>query len=159
MSINQDYVSRRQTILPSSLLNIRAECLIKTYELFPLGGKRNHVLYASSTEMIADRIIEGNVPRMSGMGFAVISDEAINLNIWGDDNPSIVHPTIYVPHRKSDGEYRFEKQQDISRLGAYCVWEARILGHEAEAWLTFLRSPQNDVALNVYLKNRIKGTF
>ena len=155
MSINPEYIARQHHIVPSMLLHPDLDCHIKTYELFPVGTPVNPILITDSLDMIAEKFLSGSVSRRSGVGFAIISDDLININIWGSETPSLIHQTPYTSRERSNGHFVFQRQQDISQLGSYCIWESKILAHEAGAWLEYLRSPKTPADLTSYLDKKL----
>lgn len=136
---------------------------IKTYSLSLV----DNPLQPSEVEALRSDLIErleDTTPSLfSGLGFAVISRDFINCNMWGNyepprDYPSLPHPLLYVVHgSKNVAHRRLEKQQDITRAGSYCFWEQEILLHEGRALRAFLKSDRSEAELQKFLNSYFEG--
>ncbi|MFA5856424.1 MAG: hypothetical protein WC867_03635 [Candidatus Pacearchaeota archaeon] len=90
----------------------------------------------SFKEFIRNELKEGKIDRKNGLGFAIFSDEVLNLSMFGDEFDSVLIPNIYFIKKDPDrpGYYNFKTRQDY--IGTGCLWEAKdIINFETDSYI------------------------
>lgn len=90
----------------------------------------------------------------SGLGFSIISEDALNIAVWNKGPQSTLGNSVF-------GFNNFNTQHissiDIGEEGSFCVWELGIVAHERGAWKRFLSSRRRKADKKRYLKDTIEG--
>jgi len=106
-------------------------------------------------KFLKDEILTEKIEPLTGMGFAIISDDMLDVAVWDNENPIVLKNRIYTYQLKASG---LETElQDINKIGAFCVWELGIVNHERNAWMNYLQSGKTVNDKQVYLENVIEG--
>jgi len=87
----------------------------------------------------------------SGLGFAILSKNRINVVRWGRKNPFVLKSDIYV-----FGEMPAE---DIKKVGVmpFCLCELGIVDYERNAWIKYFKSARTADDKREYMNFFFKG--
>ncbi len=104
----------------------------------------------------------GSIDRKIGLGFLILSEGVLNVNIWGGDYPSIITPNIYTFGESGilNQNFSLKKAEEVGAYCAWeadCAWEAEIVGHEAKAWREYMFSKRTEVDKLLYIRNLYSG--
>jgi hypothetical protein len=121
-----------------------SEFAVKLYEMFKVGFKRPRKFSKENYyNTVYDKIISGEVDKRSGIGFAILSEEALNISMWGKakeyslvQDISRIFSTRFFFYTKDFPNNLKKLNQGAS--GSYSIYEAEILAHEAKAWKQYL---------------------
>lgn len=95
----------------------------------------------------------GDNPILSGLGFAILSDDMLNLAVWDSKHPIVLKNSLY----EYAGGFRTPNSLDIRHEGCFCIWELGIVAHERDAWKKYLASERTEQDKRAYLKNFFRG--
>ena len=158
-----EYQLKQQRVRPVGFvtkgLETRPDVILKLYEMAKAGED-----FYSNTQVgnIRDFVRSkfgfgrGELDRLSGIGFAIISKGMVNVARWGID-------ILYLPVNRL---YEFKEMSpplttfrvvNSDKEGAFCGWEIGIVDFETKRWFEFLRSPRKDDDKRRYLEARIEG--
>lgn len=104
--------------------------------------------------------LENQLNFHSGLGFAILSEDILNISLWGREVPSVIHPNLYqFPNLASLTEIspRTLRRSSSDELGAFCIYEAGILQQERVFWRKFLESKRKDSDKQRYLEHHAFG--
>ncbi len=152
------YTPRQMAVKTHGLIT-SPELVMKLYTMLPKGseaqdGDIKESNIDSAKRFLLDRIGEGEIkPEMSGMGFAILSEDVLNATVWANDFPVLGINKVYF---FSEQDLSDAKKADPNKSGAYCAYEARILAYEAEKWLAYLKSPMQESDKAAYLESGLE---
>ncbi|MEM4230311.1 MAG: hypothetical protein QXF25_00310 [Candidatus Pacearchaeota archaeon] len=95
-------------------------------------------------------ITEGKIEPLSGMGFAIFSENRLNVSRWDSKQPLVVVNQVY----SYDGNFT---PINISEAGSFCIYELVIVASERAAWERFLRSHRDSEDKKRYLNSWFEG--
>ncbi len=164
-----DYVAVPQKVRAHSHIEVPSrKARLKLYTLMP---RDEHDLSDSALEVLAESIVNEisskRIDPLEGLGFAIVSPEIVNVNFWGGNYPSLLHPNIYTFDNKDldDAVVGIKKpsfelhRASVGQIGAYCCWEGVVVGHESRAWIDFLASSREEFDRERYLDNFFEGVI
>ena len=129
--------------------------VLKLYSLFvgqPFTEKRTENI----KRLLYNHISCAKIDPFSGLGFAVHSEDTLNIARWDTDIPHLLRNNVHHLKGKDRDEPTIHKA-DMNTEGAFCAWELFIAQHERDAWLKFLNSQRSDDDKRTYLHDVIQG--
>src|SRR3989344_1199900 len=105
-------------------------------------------------KLLKKKIEEGEITPLTGLGFAILSDDMLNVTRWDTKYPIVVRNKIYG---FEEGNVDSSQPLDINEVGSFCIWELGIVSHEKEAWKRFLTSQRKESDKRKYLQDIILG--
>lgn len=122
------------------------------YDAWPLPEARELV------RTIAQDKLTHHIPALhAGLGLAILSQGFLNLVLWDEKTPSIVHPHLYsLTPRKTHLRHTIRKE-DITKAGPFCMWEIGVIDRDRKYWKQFLTSPQTPADRETYLTTGFSG--
>lgn len=129
--------------------------VLKFYHMTAEGNPANfRETEEKAKRFVRDEVTNGRIERLSGLGFAILSDEMLNVAVWGAKN----FPYVPLNHLyQFDTGFTEIREVDIREYGAFSAWEKGIDAHEAGAWMRFLASPREYDDKVVYVHDIITG--
>ena len=120
---------------------------LKFYEMYLSGKPFDKNLIKQSTDFLHNEIKKGRIETYIGTGFAILSEDMLNVAIWDNEHPIVLKNQIYG--YKKD----FERAEllDMGDVGSFCIWELGIVNHERNAWKKFLESDKTEEEKLKYL--------
>jgi hypothetical protein len=121
---------------------------------------------ADAEKFITSEIVRGRISPETGLGFAILSKNMLNVVRWGKEYPIVAIQSLYqfnpmaqeqprAPGRK--GVFDSAEALDLNKVGSFCIWELGIAAHEKEAWKRFLASQRTNDDKKIYLDDTIRG--
>lgn len=104
-------------------------------------------------QLLKEHIDKGKISPLIGLGFAILSEDILNVARWDDEYPIVLKNQLYG----FDRSIKSAKPLDITDVGTFCIWELGIVNHEKEAWKKFLESTRRWFHKKEYLENFIQG--
>ena len=97
-----------------------------------------------SNHFLQQEIRDGRLEPLLGMGFAILSEDTLNVARWGwtAESPIVVKNKLYEHDFRSENGKTTEL--DIGKEGPFCIWELGIVGYEREAWRRYLDSERTN---------------
>jgi len=133
------------------------EAILKMYAMSDDGHAMDRDLVGESMSYI-QKLLSPNTPGalnpFSGLGFAILSHEYLNVARWDLEDPVLLHNQPY-----SFGKERpcvFSPLENMDD-GAFCAWELGVADVEKRAWLNYLRSRGTKKDKRVYLSTYEQG--
>ncbi len=111
-------------------------------------------------ETVRKRIDWSNLDTRLGMGFAILSNGFMNVNLWGGNEVYLLNQNLYALNRNElpllPGT--FLRRLNTDEEGVYCCFEGTILGHESESWARYTISREDEnTRRSQYLKDFFSG--
>ncbi|MEK6888674.1 MAG: hypothetical protein AABW80_01055 [Nanoarchaeota archaeon] len=133
---------------------------VKMYSMFEKGrpflsDDEERTLKGSVEEILLGEGRFSIEPKL-GIGFSIVSEDVLNISMWGGEYPSLINPNIFSWDERKVFLINLKRQR-IEDVGAYCAWEVAILAHESEAWRRFLRSAKEEKDIKIYLADIFSG--
>jgi len=104
-------------------------------------------------KILENKIDEGEIKPLIGLGFAILSEDMLNVARWDTEYPIVLKNQIYGFERSVDSL----EPLNINDVGSFCIWELGIINHEKEAWKKYLQSEKSELDKEGYIKNFIEG--
>ena len=139
---------------------VRNQSLVATpflvLKLYLMAGDKYSVpdFVRDAEKLLERKIEEGEITPLTGLGFAILSDDMLNVARWDTKYPIVVRNQIYG---FEEGNVNSSQLLDIDEVGSFCVWELGIVNHEKEAWKRFLTSQKKESDKRKYLQDIIMG--
>ena len=113
----------------------------------------------SAKSFIGQLLIHGKIEPKFGSGFAILSEDILNINMWEGDCPLLSNINIYsfsrrVPPNKPivDWEHQYEKS-----IKTPSALRDTIVGHEIKAWGEYMLSKRTKEDKSSYFDNVFSG--
>jgi hypothetical protein len=119
--------------------------MLRETETLPKNLKKN------MKKFITREIDSGNVEPKQGIGFAILSQGFMSINVWGRGN--VLFTTTYTV----EGSFPELSQKSLEKTGVACTWEIRIMNHEYTLWHEYLKTQMKPEDKRTYLQNFISG--
>ena len=147
---NVKYKHEPRGILSFSLVgNDSYGCMLKLYEMLKPGNTFDTgSLFEESYRFLNSKIKKGEIKKHSGLGFAILSEDMLNVARWDKDYPIVLRNDIYTFENYNIKDAKLE---DIDKVGAFCMWELKIVDFERLMWLRYLQSDRKDKDKKEYL--------
>jgi len=147
-----NFENPRRFAKPEGLIG-DSSLVLKLYNMYSQHGK-NPV--EESKEFLKEKIKRGEIEALSGLGFAILSKDMLNINRWDWRYPIVVKNEIWEYDPKI-GLLGTIERVNINETGPYCVWELGIVNHEKNAWLKYLDSKMMEEDKIRYINDFIEG--
>ncbi len=130
--------------------------VLKVYRMLPEHGTSYIDIFERQAyrDFLKREIKEGNIEPYLGLGFAIFSEDIVNVAMWDSTYPIVLQNQLY---RYENGNISTAKPLDIREDGSFCVHELGIVNHERNAWVEYLRSPKAEKDVKRYLSNVVEG--
>ncbi|MFH1439818.1 MAG: hypothetical protein ABIG89_04585 [Candidatus Woesearchaeota archaeon] len=102
-------------------------------------------------DFLISEIDNGHIHTEQGIGFAILSQGFLSVNLWGRGN------VLFTQTYTVEANYPELSREPLEKTGVACTWEARIMSHEYEMWHKYLMSPMQSEDKIRYLQNFIAG--
>jgi hypothetical protein len=94
---------------------------------------------------------------LSGMGFAILSTDMLNIAIWDRKTPFLLKNRLYCFDPEKSEVIETIKRLNTDEEGPFCAFELGIVNHERKQWLKYLQSRRTTEDKNRYLTSFLKG--
>ena len=132
-------------------LVISPDLVLKMYAMLKRSPDDFGVSIQEARRFLEAEITGGRIEPLSGLGFAIFSEDTLNVARWDKENPLVPPNRVY----SYDGK-NFE-QLDIRKVGSFCIYEMVILAHERSVWERFLKSRGETEDKKEYLNSWFEG--
>ncbi|MFH1503129.1 MAG: hypothetical protein ABIE36_00530 [Candidatus Diapherotrites archaeon] len=152
-NLREDYKHQPRTVRPQGLITTPS-LVLKLYSMAKDMHPQNRTI--RDTRRLLERdITEGKINPLTGLGFAILSEDMLNVARWDAEYPIVVKNQIYGFEESINSAQLL----DTREVGSFCVWELGIVGHEKEAWKRFLDSQRGEAEKYHYLNDVIEGSL
>ena len=126
---------------------------IKIYHMERFGEELPNNLVADLFEFISNEIDKGSIEPKQQIGFAILSQGFLSINIWGRGN--VLFTQTYTVEESEPNL----SPKTLERTGVACTWEAQIMGHEYRQWHSYLTTAASIGDKRYYLGSFIDGNL
>ena len=158
------YEPKPRIVVPRGIAATGDSSRIKLYSMFETGESEvDYSLAVDSLGQNVDKLLrDEEVTRGTGLGFAILSEEVLNISIWGGKNtpwlPSILTPNVFDFTDPLQPHKLVRAPQDMfGENSAYCAWECEIVGHEGKLWRNYMDSQRTVSDKEAYLEKFLEG--
>ena len=165
-NIKKDYNHEPRSVAYSGLVTER-NLVMKLYAMFT----EPPVLWdlvVDAKKFLVSEISGGKIEPLTGMGFAILSKDMLNVARWDTEYPIVLRNQIYGYHynnltddklRAFGLESRFHNAElfNTQEIGSFCIWELGIVNFEKDAWKEYLASKRTKRDKKQYLGKVIEG--
>lgn len=150
----EGYKPKSRTVRPYGPAYEEGIAAVKIYSMLPESSKPfTDSEMSLARYFICEELRSGRVEPKIGLGFAVLSEDVLNINLWGGEFPSLLNPNIYTWKTSTCNWGRGEIASD----GAYCAWEGELVGYESRLWREYMLSGRRAADKKWYLENSYSG--
>lgn len=153
-NVPEEYRHEQRVVRPVCLVD-NPSLVLKLYDMHVKGGRIKGSLVKKTMGFLDKEIKSGNIKPYIGLGFAILSEDMLNVARWGDSMPYVIKSQLY----EFTGDFRDVTRLDLNDAGAFCIWESYIVSHEKDAWRRFLESKRTGSEKLKYLEDFFKGTL
>ncbi len=146
------YMFIRRSVKPIRVLFYRS-IAIKIYHMIRETQPLPHHLVESLDSFIKNEIDRGNLEPRQGIGFAILSQGFLSINIWGRGN------VLFTQTYTVENDPNKLTREPLEKTGVACTWEQKIMGHEYELWHKYLMSAMSIEDKKEYLEKFISGNL
>lgn len=100
---------------------------------------------------LVSEINAGKIKTDQGVGFAILSQGFLSVNLWGRGN------VLFTQTYTIESNYPELTRVPLEKTGVACTWEAKIMYHEYELWHKYLESNMRKSDKLNYLTKFISG--
>ncbi len=158
---NLAYEHEPKKVMPAGLIT-SPSLVLKLYDLFTEQTKPNPI--EETKTFLKKEILEKKINPLTGMGFAILSKDILNVARWDTKYPIVLKNQIYGYGFNNSDEMDNRNYTpidyfdlDINKEGCFCIWELGIVNHEMKAWKAFLKSSRTESDKREYLESKIAG--
>ena len=108
-------------------------------------------LAANLEAFIRAEIDAGRVDPKQGVGFAILSQGFLSINIWGRGN------VLFTQTYTVEDSFPELSPKPLKKTGVACTWEIRIMKHEYDRWQHYLETAMTLADKHAYLQNFLSG--
>jgi len=150
-NVRQDYKHEPRIVVPRKTI-IGDNLALKFYSMMKEREVRESDV-CSAIKYLKNRI--DMVKPYIGMGFAILSEDMLNVARWDNQYPIVLMNDIYT---YGDGDIKTATLADIRTTGSFCIWELGIIGYERNSWKNFLSSKRTIEDKKSYLGDFLRQT-
>lgn len=150
--IPEGYKHKQHEVYPVGLIT-SPELVLKFYELYVKGKPLRESLIKQGKDFLKFEIKDKKINPHSGLGFAILSEDALNVARWDNKTPILLKNQVYSYKRNLNTA----ELLDISKDGPFCIWELGIVNHERKEWEKYLSSNYDESDKIKYLSSTIEG--
>jgi hypothetical protein len=125
---------------------------LKRYNMVRKGGKKfGQAVRDAVDNLINDEFRNGDIGFGSGFGFSILSEDILNVCVWGQEIPYVLRNKLYQ-YQEGTALKKLERLS-TDEVGPFCGWELGIVAHETFAWMKYLGSGRSKKDKRTYLDN------
>lgn len=110
----------------------------------------------AAQRLLKTEIKYGKIAPEVGMGFAILSEDMLNVARWDSKHPIVLKNYIYEYEK---GDVLTATPTYAGEIGSFCIWELCIVQHERDAWKRYLVSEHEEEDKKRYLEDCFEGTL
>lgn len=146
----QTYMFRERTSIPIGVLYY-SKTALKVYHMKRKLEPMPEHICESLDNFLKSEIDSGGLETAQGIGFAILSQGFLSINMWGRGN--VLFTQTYTIEQDSQKLNR----EPLEKTGVACTWEAQIMNFEYALWHEYLKSDMSDQDKVKYLESYIAG--
>lgn len=128
---------------------------LKFYDVHFTGKPTDDATIEKVKSFLLTEIREGRIDPHCGLGFAMLTNDTMNVVRWNKDYPILVQNQVYG----MSSDYTEGKLLDIreKNVGSFCIWEIGVVNFERIAWRKYQDSVKSEKDREEYLNAVIEG--
>lgn len=130
---------------------IHTALILKLYHMERENEPLPRSLVEGLNAFIEEEVERGSIDPKQAIGFAILSQGFLSINIWGRGN------VLFTQTYTVEGSFPNLTQKTLERTGVACTWEIRIMNYEYEQWQKYLESPMTLSDKKAYFCQFISG--
>lgn len=129
--------------------------VLKFYDIHFVDKPTDEVTLSKVKDFLRAEIREGRVDPHVGIGFAILTNDTLNVVRWNKEYPILVQNQQYG----FNSDYTSAKLLDIreNNVGSFCVWEIGVTDYERKVWRKYVDSGRSEEDKIEYLGSVIEG--
>lgn len=140
----------RRSVKPGGFL-VHDQLVLKLYYMLRETEALPQNLQGNLQTILLNEIISGRVDPKQGVGFAILSQGFLSINIWGRGN------VLFSQTYTVEDSFPELSPKPLEITGVACTWEIKIMNHEYSLWHNYLETEMNIANKKAYLENFITG--
>jgi len=140
----------RRSVEPAGFL-VHDKIILKLYHMIRETEPLPENLKNNLQKFLISEIDCGNVEVKQGIGFAILSQGFLSINIWGRGN------VLFTQTYTVEGSFPELSQKPLEKTGVACTWEIKIMKHEYNLWHDYLKTEMKPEDKRAYLQSFISG--
>jgi len=147
----ENYSHKQRLSHPIGLIT-SPDLVLKYYSMHSEGDSLQAEYINQYRELMNNEIQKGKIKPLSGLGFAILSGDMLNVAVWDKENPIVLKNQIYTHSEEGSRD-----TLNLNTEGAFCAWELGIVNYERNLWMSYLQSKRKEQDKKKYLDKRIEG--
>lgn len=131
--------------------------ILKFYDIHFSGKPTDESTLNKVRGFLQAEIKEGRVDPHTGLGFAILTNDTLNVVRWNKEYPILVQNQQYG----FNDDYTSAKALDIreTNVGSFCIWEIGVTDYERKVWRKYVDSDKSEEDKKDYLHSVIEGSL
>jgi hypothetical protein len=142
----------RRSVKPVGFL-VHEKLVLKLYHMLRETELLPQNLQDNLQSFILNEINQGRVEAKQGVGFAILSQGFLSINIWGRGN------VLFTQTYTVEGSFPELSPKPLETTGVACTWEIKIMNHEYALWHNYLETKMSIADKKAYLQSFITGNL
>ncbi|ALG68491.1 hypothetical protein [Beggiatoa leptomitoformis] len=130
---------------------VHEKLVLKLYQMLRETEPLPQHLQETLHDFIYQEIEQGRVAEKQGMGFAILSQGFLSINIWGRGN------VLFTQTYTVEGSFPDLSPKPLEKTGVACTWEIKIMQYEYMLWHDYLETTMSLEDKKDYLQHFITG--
>lgn len=148
----KQYQYIRRSVNPVGFLS-HEQLVLKLYQMLRETEPLPQHLQENLSTFIDKELAQGHVDPKQGVGFAILSQGFLSINIWGRGN------VLFTQTYTVEGSFPALSPKPLEKTGVACTWEMRIMRYEYDRWQDYLETEMTLADKKHYLQNFIAGNL
>lgn len=144
------YQYTRRSARPAGLL-VHPQIVLKLYHLVRENTPLQEGTEAGFETFLNREIDAGNVDLKQRIGFAILGQGFVSINIWGKGNG------VFTQCYSVEKSYPTLTRQPLEETAIACTWDSRIVNFECRLWHHYLLTDRAAEDKRLYLDTFISG--
>ncbi len=148
----KNYRYIRRSVEPAGFF-VHDQLILKLYYMVRETEPLPQNLQDNLHSFIDSEVNGGKLDVKQGVGFAILSQGFLSINIWGRGN------VLFTQTYTVENSFPELSQKTLEATGVACTWEARIMNHEYDRWHLYLETSMTTEDKKNYLQSFILGNL
>ena len=142
----------RRSVKPIGFL-VHQTLVLKLYHMLRETEPLPQNLPENLQSFILNEINQGRVDVKQGVGFAILSQGFLSINIWGRGN------VLFTQTYTVEDSFPELSPKPLEKTGVACTWEIKIMNYEYALWHNYLETKMRIADKKAYLQSFITGNL
>ena len=147
----------KRKVVPRGLITTPS-LVLKYYEMYSNSeGPINQQIIKDGGKFIEHLVTSGQISPEIGMGFAILSEDMLNIVRWDSQYGYVLKNTLYSHTEGSIPRFKENGRLNLAQMGSFCAFELAIVDHERKAWMAYLNSNRTEDRKEKYVQSVFHG--